>query len=76
MTFDTLIEADPLDAPDPVGRAAVVAFAHIVDDCATVEDLTAYRAWVTWLRLTGASDYEVQSSLDVADWLARKLGVA
>ena len=61
---------------DPLATAAAIAFGHIVDEVATVEDLEAYRAWIVSLRLDGWTEDEVATSVDVANHLARKLGVA
>jgi hypothetical protein len=67
---------DWYEAADPLGEAAVMAFAHHVDGVATVEDLNAYRAWITRHRLGGISEADLKSSVAVANHMARKLGVA
>jgi hypothetical protein len=61
---------------DDIGRNAVIAFGHMVDDTATLEDLDNYRAWLTLLRLTDISEDDLKTSVGLADALARKLGVA
>ena len=83
---DTGLEQDPdlrttwpgedLLTLDPLAAAAAVAFGHIVDEVATVEDLEAYRAWIVSLRLDGWAEHDVATSVDVANHLARKLGLA
>ena len=61
---------------DPLAAAATIAFGHMVDETATVEDLEAYRAWIVTLRLEGWTEDELASSVAVADHLAAKLGLA
>ena len=70
-----ILEGDE-EPMDELGRGAVVALGHIIDGTATRVDLDAYRAWITWLRLSGASEHDIQSSVAVADHLAHILGVA
>jgi hypothetical protein len=73
-----LADMHPL-APDPVEQmayAAATAFAHMVDNIATLEDLNAYRAWMSYCRLTHMSDAELAGARAVAADCARKLGVA
>jgi hypothetical protein len=69
------IDDDPAFELDTLGRAAAIAFGHMVDEVATVEDLEAYRAWIVSLRLDGWTDDELATSVSVADFLAAKLGV-
>jgi hypothetical protein len=64
------------DEPDALDTAAVWAFSRYVDGMATVEDLHAYRAWITRHRMTGIAEADLKTSVAVADALARKLGVA
>jgi hypothetical protein len=72
LDLDPMVDIEP----DPLVAAAAIAFGHIVDEVATVEDLEAYRAWIVSLRLDGWSEDEVATSVAVADHLAAKLGVA
>jgi hypothetical protein len=71
--FPPPIVVDPVEE---MSYAAATAFAHMVDDCATLEDLNAYRAWMTYCRLTHMSDAELVGARAVAEDCARKLGVA
>lgn len=66
---------DEIDDTDNMAYAAARAFANMVDEAATVEDLTAYRAWITARRLGGSPENELASSISVANYYAHKLGV-
>jgi hypothetical protein len=60
---------------DTMSYAAAEAFAHFVDGDATVEHLAAYRAWMSYCRMTHMTDEELAGARAVAaDW-AQKLGV-
>ena len=76
-TYDSRM-GDPrsTSAHDTLGDAAVQAFAHIVDDCPTLDDLAAYRAWITYQRMTGMSEHDLKGAVAVAAVAAYKLGVA
>lgn len=64
-----------VDPEDALAQAALVAFGHVVDECATHADLLTLRAWAVELRMTGMTEREVASLAAVADNLARTLGV-
>jgi hypothetical protein len=72
--YDAIMEGDE-EPLDPLGYNAVIAFTHHVDGTATVEDLNAYRAWITFHRISGASEADLKTSVAVANNMARKLGV-
>jgi hypothetical protein len=76
MSYITAIMEGDEEPMDDLGRKAVIAFGHMVDETATLEDLDNYRAWLTWLRLTDVSEADLKTSVGLAEALARKLGVA
>jgi hypothetical protein len=73
-----LADLDPprVDPEEVMFSAAIVAFAHIVDGAATITDLTTYRAWLTYCRLTGTHENDIRGARAVAADCARRLGVA
>jgi len=76
---DDQLDALPevLDHPeDYVSIAALEAIGSLVDGCPTLADLDAWRAWMTYLRLTGHSEEQVVSAAAVERQLADVLGVA
>jgi hypothetical protein len=57
---------------EAMSYAAAAAFAHFVDGDATVEHLAAYRAWMTYCRMTHMTDEELAGARAVAaDWAQR-----
>jgi hypothetical protein len=74
--MDSMEDLRTLPATHELDQGAVMAFAHMVDNVATVADLEAYRAWISYHRLTGMSEYDLKGALAVANDTARKLGVA
>ena len=64
------------DAVEEMSYAAARAFAAMVDNCATLEDLRAYRAWMTYCRMTHMTEAEMVGAIAVSEDCARKLGVA
>jgi hypothetical protein len=89
MTIEQQIEeyeltaGDYLDAtPDPaevsyddIGDRAMRAFAAMVDNVATVQDLADYRAWIVVQRMEGVDENSLRSSVAVATATAMSLGV-
>jgi hypothetical protein len=73
--YAAILEGDE-EPLDPLGRNAVIAFGHIVDGCATAEDVANYRAWIVSLRLDGLSESDLATSINLADAVAEGLGLA
>lgn len=76
--YITALEEPPtpdVDAVDDMSYAAAVAFTRMVDNCATVEDLAAYRTWMTYCRMRGDHEHTLIGAIAVSEDYARRLGV-
>lgn len=74
--LNELDRVDEPETPDTIAQGAVMALSRIVDETATLNDLHAYRTWLTKLRIVdGYSEADLSSGVAVAGTLARKLGV-
>ena len=62
--------------PDHISNGAIHAVIREADGVATLEDLAAYRAWVTWWRMHGDSEAALRSALITIDAMAARLEVA
>jgi hypothetical protein len=70
------LEPPKLEVEEALFSRAIIAFAHMVDGVATITDLTAYRAWMTYCRMTGSPDAALAGARAVASDCALRLGVA
>jgi hypothetical protein len=74
--MDSMDDLRKLPANNDLDKNAVAAFARMVDNEATIEDLQAYRAWISYHRMTGMTEHDLHGAIAVANDTARKLGVA
>ena len=73
-------ELDEMPCPaivdtDDMSYAAARAFAAMVDEVATVEDLAAYRTWMTYCRMRGDPEHTLIGAVSVSEHWAERLGV-
>lgn len=64
-----------VDHVDTMAFAAAHAFGRMVDEVATVEDLAAYRTWMTYCRMRGDPEHTLVGAVNVAAQWAERLGV-
>ena len=60
--------------PERIARPANAAARRLSMGQGTVEDLTAYRAWITWWRMNGDTEENLQGPIQRANVWAIKLG--
>lgn len=61
--------------PEHIAAPATRAAFAFAAGKGTVEDVAAYRAWITWWRLSGDTDENLQGPIQRANIWAAKLGV-
>jgi hypothetical protein len=62
--------------PEHIAQGATRAVTRFLSGHGTVDDLTAYRAWITWWRMNGDSEENLAEAIMRADTWATRFGLA